>query len=99
MEHRERVATPESAANDIIRHEDILNENFVVGFVLGTPRSKRHYYEENRFYIETNRKDNSGILKKVVVRVAENTKIINELGEEIRVTEYVLLVVHVERLR
>ena len=84
----ERVRITDDAGNQIREHPEILNEEFVVALVLSVPRSKRDYYQPDRFAIRANRRDRRGNWKTVLVRVAEINTLMN--------VEYVVLLVHVE---
>lgn len=94
----EYVRITEEAGSQIHDHPEILSEDFLVSLVLSVPKTKRDYYESNRFALRTRRKDRNGNWKSVLVRVAEN-RTVYQIGEsKIMNIEYVILLGHVESL-
>jgi hypothetical protein len=74
-----------------------MNESSITEIVRWTPIDKRHYYEDGRFSLESNRSDRSGKWKKIVVRVAENLATVDEFGRA-QEADCVILVAQLEKL-
>jgi hypothetical protein len=83
----EKVRISPGASRQIQRHLDVLNEEMIASAVLTSSKIEHVYYEPGRFTLSFLRKDRRGVLKSVLIRVAEN-----KIGD---LTEYVVLLIHV----